>query len=234
MDRGKEMNRYGVSFVLILSLFFSSCATKELWSNARYKEVVENFLISSDGKKLVVVGKKYHYIFDLESDLKEILLSERKEKLVTLFDTFKIGENNKIEGHYILYYETKRDHSDQDLEWFRQKGFVKSEKNHWLSKEIDYYKKGRVSGTRYLADKELPLSRTFNKQYCIQIEEPFYKYEEQERILATPIAITLDGAIVVGVTALFVMSHGSGFGGSDPRHTDLEGVNRHMACGDND
>ena len=67
-------------FILIITNL-TSC-TKKLWRKSYYVENFKNFMATKDGKKIVIFGKKYHYVFDDESKTIIKLLSwENKSKL---------------------------------------------------------------------------------------------------------------------------------------------------------
>lgn len=231
------MFRFFIVFSIIFSLLFSGCATKELWSNENYKESVETFLISKDKKQLVVIGKKYHYIFDLDDRLKDILESEKRKKLKVFFQDFQLISNENIQGKYALYYHTDRKElkNDEDYKWFESKGFKDSDDNSIFSDKLKYVLIGKLKGKRYNPDGVMiPNSKKFNQPYCVRIYEHYYKYDEDTRLKNTPITVTVDSVVTTAVTALFValiVSTGqSPFSGGSSEYDDLEEVNKRMSC----
>ncbi len=85
--------------ILIYIFLLSSCTTKRLWENPSYEEIIESYFITEDGKKLAIIGKKYHYIVPINSELKKILLS-KSQFINPLFHSFKVDKNNNITGKY--------------------------------------------------------------------------------------------------------------------------------------
>lgn len=202
------MSRYVLVLLLISSLLFTSCATKKVWSPVSYKEVLGSPLITEDGKKLVLVGKKYHYIFDLDSELKDILLSKRNERLTTYFDTFKVDENNKVVGGYALYYPINQPQMDQDINWLKQMGFTWSGVGSPLEEKKEYCKDFKLVGMRYLLKDPKTVGTPSNTKYCLMVEEPDYQFSTSERLFMTPVSVAADGVLILGGTALFLLSQG--------------------------
>lgn len=216
-------------FSLIIIILFTSCTTKELWSNASYHTPIEKFLISEDKKTLVVVGDKYHYIFPLDNNLKEILLSNKRKLLKVFFQSFKISSNNTIAGSYILYYDTKGNIKDNNIEWFKKRNFTESSNNSIFSYNISYIKIGSLKGTRYLANKTISTNNKFIKKYCIKIEEDYYKYDENTRIKNTPVTVTVDGIATIALISLIALTGQVPVGGGD-NYDDLKSVNKKLIC----
>ncbi len=51
------------------------------FENRRYEATVDRFLISEDGKKFVVLGKKYHYVFDMSEHFGAVLASSYRKSI---------------------------------------------------------------------------------------------------------------------------------------------------------
>lgn len=230
-----------IIFTVIFSLLFSGCATKELWSKESYKESVETFLMSHDKKQLIVIGKKYHYIFALDDKLKDILESKKRKKLKVLFQDFQLTSNENIKGKYILYYHTNKKilQKDEDYKWFKTKGFEESNDNSMFEDKLKYVLIGELNGTRYNTNGVvMNSSQKFNQPYCVRIYENYYKYDEDTRLKNTPVTVTVDGIATIAVTALLVFAlRGGGSsigGGGDSQYDDLEKVNRQINCNQSD
>lgn len=226
------MSKKLLVFYIIVSILFTSCVQKELMSKNQYNESIKNFLISKDGKKLVVIGEKYHYIFEMNKTLLEILTSRQKKDIKANFSSFSIDINNNIVGKYYLSYELYRPYSkeedklfNEDLLWLEKQKF---EKVKYYSDMIKYKygHKGKLKGVRYLAsDINLP-KNSFNQEYVIRIQEENYKYDKDTRDMLSPVAQVADGVLIIGgvvlVVALVVVTAGkalegvgnfNGFGG---------------------
>ena len=176
-----------LTLLIICSLFIISCAggsTEKLWKNPVYKEKVESFLISDDSEKLVIIGNKYHYIFELDHDLKKILLSKNKSQLKARFSLFKVNGNNVVSGKYYLnYIGDNKEYRD----WLNKVGF---ESRINRDRTVFSYS-GSMIGQRYTANKKIITTNNFNKQYTLRVEEP--STLSIGKVLATPIAVVADG-----------------------------------------
>jgi len=52
-----------------------------LFEDGRYEETVDRFLVSEDGRKFVVLAKKYHYISDMPEQLGAVLASPCRKSI---------------------------------------------------------------------------------------------------------------------------------------------------------
>ncbi|WP_372998755.1 hypothetical protein [Sulfurimonas sp.] len=192
-----------ISIALLFSVLFSGCATIQLWEDPKYKETFEEFLITEDGSKLVILGEKYHYIFSTNEKLKEILLSNKRKNIKPVFEDFKVDINNSIQGKYNLFYNTNDKESKNDI-WLEKIGFETSKR---ASKKIFTYKySGSMKGVRYLPKEPIISKYKFNNKYNIYIEEEPTTFYNTGRALLTPITVAEDGALIYGTTVLLVVS----------------------------
>ncbi|WP_230460924.1 hypothetical protein [Burkholderia ubonensis] len=67
--------------------------------DSKYDETLSAFLITQDGKKLVVLGKQYHYIFDMPPQLRAVMTAPYRQKLDTEFIGFE-AQGDTISGRY--------------------------------------------------------------------------------------------------------------------------------------
>ena len=177
--------------IIVLSFVLISCTstTKSLWKDPTYKEKIASFLITNDGKKLAIIGNKYHYIFELENSLRTILLSNKRNQLKPLFYSFNVDKNNSISGKYILKFSTKK---QSDIKEIKELGF----KNKTYSngrKNSTYTFSGSINGRRYSTNKNINAHYKFNKPYTITVKEPPTFIGNVGKTLATPIAVAADG-----------------------------------------
>lgn len=182
--------------IIIGSFILMSCTTISLWKNPIYEEEVATFLITEDGKKLAIIGSKYHYIFELEANLKNILLSNNKKQLKPYFDLFKVNKNNNISGGYTIRYTGE---NEKYISWLEKMGF---ESKTYRDRTTSTYS-GSIKGQRYTANKKINTIYKFNKPYTIRVEEPSSLISNVGKILATPIAVAADGVLTIaGITLL--------------------------------
>ncbi|WP_063897652.1 hypothetical protein [Burkholderia ubonensis] len=67
--------------------------------DSKYDETLSAFLITQDGKKLVVLGKQYHYVFDMPPQLRAVMTAPYRQKLDTEFIGFE-AQGDTISGRY--------------------------------------------------------------------------------------------------------------------------------------
>ena len=102
MER-QEFLKGALSSLTLLSV--SGCFTPKLYEHHKYDETSTSFYVTEDGSKVVVVGEKYHYIFDdVSPSLKNILLSPLELRKVVIADlsNFYVRRDNVVTGDYIL------------------------------------------------------------------------------------------------------------------------------------
>jgi len=161
-----------------------------------YKESVSSFLITEDGKKLVVISKDYHYIFDLDNKLKNILLSKNKKQLTPDFDYINVSVDNSISVQYKLYS------NDNNIKWLKKSGFYPSDNKKW-----SYMLSAKIKGIRYKAKENLPAKYQFNKAYSMTIFVDDSSSVKAQKAILTPVAITADMTVVVaGIAAVMTYS----------------------------
>ena len=181
--------------LIAISLTLSSCkVTQEvLWgANIDEDEVIKDLLINSDGDKLVVIGKKYHYFAnDEKKEVRKILMWDGKEKLKT-----GIGLGAKgLEAEVEISFEAKiSDLSKKQLE------FIKS-----IGDGIIYDHGKKISiprlelkGTRVAASSDLKSDQDFVSTGLIKSEQKASIFEDRTpsqttgKILLTPFAVAAD------------------------------------------
>jgi hypothetical protein len=72
-----------------------------LYEPRTYDETALSFLVTEDGSRLVVLGEKYHYIFDdISPSLKEILLGplHLRTVVVAVLANFYVKSDNVVTG----------------------------------------------------------------------------------------------------------------------------------------
>lgn len=179
-------------------IFGGACFTPELYKHPAEDsrtlfEEVSSFLITQDGKNLIVVGKQHHYIFTANDTLKFILTSPEKKRVKAVFNDFSISSDQSVYGSYTLTVPLQGLPAET-TKLLIAKGFT----NNPTQKNLIY--QGSVQGTRYLADKfQLPATMLLNQKYTITMHESYASASATiERILLTPLAIAADGLLILG------------------------------------
>jgi len=173
------------------SLALSGCFTPKLYEDDAYSESVSGFMITEDGKKLVVLGTHYHYIFDLPAGLRPVLQSGYRQSLRTTFTGFH-ARGGSVTGHYRIVLP--KDASDEARQAAAADGFTAAEAGLVLEGNID----GRRYSTEGFAAKDKAAAQPFNRPYSVYIKESPSVVGMGLRILATPITVAADGVLVLG------------------------------------
>ena len=189
-----------IFMLMLCSLTIASCATDYTSSKGFvYEESIESFVMTSAGKKLVIIGKNYHYIFDLDDKLQSILLSGKRKQITPSFRNFTVGRNNEVHGEYSLFLVSS------DTNWLSHHDFVLSQ-----TKQKEYVYKGTLRGHRYLAKEPLPEKYKFNKEYRVDVYVLDSIGTKSMKVLLTPVAIAADLTLaIVTVGGFFVLHEAS-------------------------
>ncbi|KAG8153359.1 hypothetical protein [Burkholderia catarinensis] len=173
------------------SLALSGCFTPKLYKDDAYSEGVSGFMITEDGKKLVVLGTRYHYIFDLPAQLRPVLQSGYRKSLRTTFIGFH-ASGGSVTGHYRIVLP--KDASDDDRQAAAADGFTAAQAGLVLEGDIG----GKRYSTEGFAGKDKAAAQPFNRPYSIYIKQSPSALGMGLRILATPVTVAADGVLVLG------------------------------------
>ncbi|MCA8235678.1 hypothetical protein [Burkholderia cenocepacia] len=173
------------------SLALSGCFTPKLYKNDAYSEHVSAFMMTEDGKKLVVLGTRYHYIFDLPARLRPVLLSGYRKSVRTTFEDFH-ASGGGVTGHYRIVLPN--DASDDDRRAASADGFASEPAGLVLEGDIE----GKRYSTEGFVEKDKAAAQPFNRPYSVYIKESPSVVGMGLRILATPITVAADGVLVLG------------------------------------
>ncbi|VWC46427.1 5-formyltetrahydrofolate cyclo-ligase [Burkholderia lata] len=174
-------------------LALSGCFTPALYENhdETYVEHVSAFMITKDGKKLVVLGERYHYIFDLPDKLRPVLTASYRKSLHTSFGSFRV-DGSDVTGQYRTVLS--KDAPDDERQAATADGFRTSRTQIALD--------GNVVGKRYSTEgfslKPDSTAQSFNERYTVAIDEAPSAFAKGLRILATPVTVAADGVLVLG------------------------------------
>ena len=180
--------------LVVILLFCVSCLTKKVW-NQSYKENFNQFLISQNGKMVVFLGSKYHYIFHDNSKTLERLLKwpNRRNLFINTQETkFKLSKRNIVTGYVTVesFYNTM---PAQDHEFLRALGFRRKDK--YLAPKIKLMMKGK----RYLPRADLGYNiPQFQRSYMIPIYYKGDTIDNIKKVAITPITIAADSTFIIG------------------------------------
>ncbi len=186
-------------FILPLILIFGGCTTP-LWERHYYtEETITHFLISEDYTNLVVIGEKYHYIFDENvTKLNALLSSEVKSYLRPKFSHVKVNHDQAIELNVLIYIDPR---IPEHIETKFGEIWYENQPTHYRyrAQVIDLF----LKGTRYLGKDygEAIKDYQLNNEYKIKVEEPDSSSLKAKKVLLTPITVTVDGIVLTGFVA---------------------------------
>lgn len=212
LNLGKQTHRK-LALLLIMTLtFISGCTqtTQGLWKDSNYHERIDRFLATDDGRQLVFVGRKHHYIFDNDSSLREVLLWKHRGLLRTqISNGFTLKTKGNVSGTLNIICKCGNA-TDQKIKELRSFGFsTNGQTRHYKSSNIiePYTIKIRLNGKRYATGNlDFRNYYRFKHAYNIKIKEPFKNGEVERKVLLTPIAIAADGIATIGYVGLHAIA----------------------------
>lgn len=183
--------------LIFIAYTLAGCVTNELWEDQSiykpYDEVIDAFLINPQDESIIFLGKKYHYIFEKNEELKFLL---------EYYDDSAIKFNIKDGAYYADGNTIKANIS------------VTIDKNTLDNKLLEWQKKPKIypntislNGIRYLSNKKVnDNTKKLDKVIHIKV---FNKYIIKESVVAnvlmTPLAVAVDGVIGVAVAGAWVI-----------------------------
>lgn len=189
-------------FLCVALALQTSCVTGYIWGDKSYGEEIDQFYVGSDGRSIALIGDKYHYVFSDNSGLLKNVLT-LKQKSVLEINTkkthLKLNKNNDVSGDFVLEGPASI-LPREDLRSLRAWGFVPDKKDV-ISVKIKLV--GRRYAPRFLGQGAAKL----NELYTLQI---YYSdsnlAKDVGKAAITPVAVTLDAAILVGKVVFFPFS----------------------------
>ncbi len=170
-------------------LFITSCEfTRALWED-NYSESVRQFLVSKDGRYIVFLGTKYHYLFVDESGVIDELLKLDQERVVLIapeITEITVDGKNNLEGR--LGVKT----FDLDLS-SQQKAFLVSLGFKQEKREGDLRLRLPLKGKRYIGvDSVNDYYSALEEKYKIEIHRHSTPIRDLEKIALTPFTLAVD------------------------------------------
>ena len=162
-----------------------------------YTETVSAFLITSDGKKLVVLGDGYHYVFNAPPSLIQALQASFHPLISANLSGFSLTDN-EVSGRYEVTLDPKA--SDEQKAAARKIGFETDTDGNMVLGDT-------LSGTRYSAQyfSSAAIKNRFNKTYRVEVSEwSTAGGGPGAKILLTPVTLAVDGVLVLVGTAVLI------------------------------
>lgn len=159
------------------------CANRQQYpavDRIKFEEEISSVLISSEAKKLVILGNRNHYVFDDVSSLIAILRSQLHSALIGSFGAFEINLKNQIYGRFTL--SSKGPLSATDAIEARRLGFTEVDSGRFEFSEA-------IVGKRF---QPTTLTTSFagqalNQKYTIAIQEIVDASGTDRKIEASPV-----------------------------------------------
>lgn len=163
-----------------------------------YEERVSSVLITEDGKYIVVIGYKYHYVFGVPGALVKALGSSFHKSIIGAFSVFEVGKSGETAGKYKLIL--KRKATESEKQEAIDVGFTEA-----ADGTISYG--GTLVGTRYASPAfEGPISsrQRLNQTYKVKVTEYRVAEKPAGKEAVTPVTIVREAAL--GTVFIFVVA----------------------------
>ena len=193
-------------------LMLWGCASTPEGEPVHGKEAMVSFLASKDGRKLVIVGEKHHYVLDGDPSVASMLRWEGRTKISpALAGEVKVARNQSFEGQYVLM-AFDADLTPEDQVFLTQTGFAKTEVKYGdrTGPALRYF--GTVYGKRYEA---VPLKSGDKVDFS---RRQYLNYVEQETLSApfskaapSPLVYADDGSMLLGGVPVRVVQGGTDY-----------------------
>ncbi|EHP41852.1 hypothetical protein OR16_18716 [Cupriavidus basilensis OR16] len=181
----------------LATLALGGCATAALYDEIEkkeygdYKEIISEILISQDGKSIVILGDKYHYIFDANADLLKAISSDIHPRLKARFRRFEVNREGNIAGNLDLMLDGAA--TEDERKQAGELGFKAASRNENPSLSRAY----RLAGKRYSAAKfAMPgQAKQLNQAYAIDVREEKPIGAKAALAVFTPVTVAADGVM---------------------------------------
>jgi len=187
------------SFIILALLLNSSCLTKYMWSDASYIENINQFLIGQDGRYIVLVGPRYHYVLTDKSGMFQKIITLRQEKTLSVNPAksyLKLDSNNNISG-YITIEGPFNVLPMEDIGLLTSLG-IRPNKKEEISVKIN------LNGRRYSARNLGPSVSKSNTTYRFTI---YYDdsglIKDIGKAAVTPVTVGLDAVLFIGKAIVY-------------------------------
>lgn len=193
---------YKILLILVL-LTTSSCITQYMWGGTTYREEIAQFLIGQNGRYVVLVGNKYHYVLIDDSKVFSNILGLKQKKILTINSRkskLKLDTNNELIGHLTLEGPFSV-LPLQDAALLTSLGFRPDDEDV-ISIKIKV--SGRRYAARYLGGQNLSKSNNVLMLPVTYYDSGFAK--DIGKAAITPVAVGLDAVILIGKAIVYPFS----------------------------
>jgi hypothetical protein len=204
------MNKKIIIIMSSLLFLLNGCTTKlleekheKIISTKFYQDKINSFLITENKEKIIFISDKYHYVLNLDENLK--ILIENKNELVPEYNinerTFDLNSNtNEIS---VGFRGKIKDITAKNSKLINQLklGEFEIEKNNMFVVI-------RMKGQRFLSNEKINKQITkIEKPILININENDIEFNNNilaKKILLSPLTLAADGTMIIGGTAVAI------------------------------
>lgn len=185
---------------LLLCLAQLGCVTLYWMLDGYSQDTIRSFTVTGDGSELVVLGDSNHYFFPASSALLKVLTWEGRKLLQADLGYSFSADRDKVTGTLNLSVKAAS-LDDAQRAFLLQAGFREEEyAPKMLQKRFD------LEGRRYsAAGVHVPDDIAFAQPYEVYVLEVTPPEMFAAKLLATPVTVAADGALIVGGIALVIV-----------------------------
>ncbi|GAA5166780.1 hypothetical protein [Viridibacterium curvum] len=186
----------------------TGCFTSEFLSKDQrptYAEKISSVLVTPDRRQLMVLGEKYHYIFDMPPLLSNVLGSEWQSSVRAMFYHFNVDTGGHISGEVHLSLDDKA--ADSVVQAALAAGLSDTGTRKGAPPPATAIR-GTVTlkGQRFRANGvQAGARQALNKEYSIIVSEPENAASIAVKVVGTPITLAADGLLIVLVAGVAVV-----------------------------
>ena len=151
------MKRFFIPFVASIIAVFSSIGCTLGYPKVQsYQEEIQSFYTNEEKSTLLLIGKKYHYLFvNQEEKISDFLQAEKllgyNPEDLELTLTRRVNQNISIQFHLKFSVDTL---NSEQTTWLETHGFYRTERKDGT--RLNHYSGGLFfEGTRYKTDKKI-------------------------------------------------------------------------------
>jgi hypothetical protein len=161
-----------------------------------YTEQVANLLISQDKTHLVVLGERYHYVFEAPNDLVRLNEFPLKPRITAKITHFYVAPDDATQGNYSL--QLPADLSAAEAQLAQDFGFSSQSDGSWA---LD----NQLKGKRYVVGNTFRAARSqtkLNHAYTVTVEAEESLGQQAVDGMVTPVTIASEGVFLIYFVAL--------------------------------
>lgn len=189
--------RQGLQAALLwATLGLGACASEPAVKRHTYVESVSTLLLSQDGRQLVVLGMRHHYVFDAPPELVALAAMPLKLWVQARISPFTVASDGTVKGSYVLVLPA--DLGQTQVSEAQSLGFIRVDGVGWA-------REGHLSGRRYVGGNTLRSDRvheTLPQTYRVTVVAEETLAQQVAERAVTPVSVTSAGVLLVYLVAL--------------------------------